>query len=124
MDDEPHIQTVLREILTHMGFEVEASGDGGEALRLYRESKEAGRPFNCVILDLTVSAGMGGEAAAALIREFDPGARLIASSGYSKSPVMGNYQKFGFCGVLPKPYFVEDLEKVLGRVLMDKMEEE
>ncbi|HEY5648772.1 MAG TPA: ATP-binding protein, partial [Nitrospiria bacterium] len=117
MDDDEHVQGFLKEVLTHMGYQVEACYDGEEAIRLYREKGEARNPYDCVILDLTVPNGMGGREAAEGILSFDSNARMIASSVYSTNPVMGNYKKFGFIGVLPKPYRARDLERVLDRVL-------
>ena len=29
----------------------------------------------------------------------------------------GKYKKYGFCDVLPKPYKIEDLSKILSRVM-------
>ena len=43
--------------------------------------------------------------------------KAIVSSGYSNSAVMTDYQKYGFRGVLTKPYKIEDLSMVLHRVL-------
>jgi len=39
------------------------------------------------------------------------------SSGYSNDPIMSDYRKFGFIDVIMKPYRLEDLAKVLGRVI-------
>jgi DNA-binding NarL/FixJ family response regulator len=56
---------------------------------------------------------MGGKEAIKILRDFDPSIKAIVSSGYSNDPVMANYQEFGFCGVVAKPYTVEDLSEVI-----------
>jgi two-component system cell cycle sensor histidine kinase/response regulator CckA len=33
----------------------------------------------------------------------------IVSSGYSDNPVMANYASYGFRGVMPKPYRIEEM---------------
>jgi hypothetical protein len=39
------------------------------------------------------------------------------SSGYSSDPVLANYRAYGFCGMVAKPYKVDDLVQVLRSVL-------
>jgi DNA-binding NarL/FixJ family response regulator len=48
-----------------------------------------------------------------LIKELDPQAKAIVSSGYSNDPIMANHQEKGFAGVLSKPYKIQDLARVL-----------
>ena len=54
MDDERVVRDVLGDMLKHMGYTVTFAADGGEAVKLYRTAKEAGKAFDAVILDLTI----------------------------------------------------------------------
>ena len=99
---------------------MDTSPDGGHALQLYTSAKRIGRPYSVVIFDLTIPAGMGGKEAIAKLREIDPGARAIVSSGYSYDPVMANHLEFGFDGVVPKPYKPDELARVLNAVIQSK----
>ena len=85
---------------------------------MYEAAQKAGRGFDAALLDLTVGGGMGGVEAASKLKELDPSATLIASSGYSNAPVMSNHRKYGFDDVLPKPWTVAQLSDVLRRVLV------
>lgn len=109
MDDEEIIRAVAVEALNQAGHRAEAAADGAEAVRRYRAAREAGQPFDVVVLDLTVPGGMGGEQAARELLKIDPMARLIVSSGYSSNPVMGKFREHGFCAVVPKPYELDCL---------------
>ncbi|MER3404267.1 MAG: hypothetical protein C4289_03075, partial [Chloroflexota bacterium] len=80
-------------------------------------AQEAGRPFDAVIMDLTVPGQMGGREAIERLRALDPDVRAIVSSGYSDDPVMGDYARYGFCGVLSKPYRAADLAAALAQAL-------
>jgi DNA-binding NarL/FixJ family response regulator len=70
-------------------------------------------------MDLTVPGGMGGREAIEQLRKIDPGVRAIVSSGYSNDPVLANHRAYGFCGMVAKPYKVDDFARVLRAVLRE-----
>ena len=96
-------------MLEHLGYEVTEAGDGQAALALYREALAQGRGFAAVIMDLTVPGGMGGREAAQELHRLDPGARVVVASGYSNDPVLANYEEYGFCAAVVKPFRLEEL---------------
>jgi len=117
MDDEEAIRRTCIALLRYMKLEVTAVPDGQAALREYAAARDAGRPYSLVILDLTVPGGMGGRAAMEQLRQMDPSVRAIVSSGYSSDPVVSQYRAYGFAAVVPKPYTLPELEKVVRAVL-------
>jgi len=117
VDDETAIQKLLGVMLRKFGYETEIASDGGEAIARYTAARSSGTPFDAVIMDLTIPNGMGGCEATRRLRELDPKVRAIASSGYSLDPVMANYRDYGFCGVIPKPYRAEELNRLLKEVI-------
>jgi len=118
MDDEDLVREMVRQMLLHLGHRVELCRDGAEAVRRVRASLETGRRYDLFILDLTVPGGMGGKEALERIRELDPGARAIISSGYSEDPIMADCRRHGFLDVIPKPYTLESLRETLNRCLL------
>ena len=114
MDDEAAICDIVSAMLDYLGYEVQACGDGREAIDLYRKAQEKGRGFDAVIMDLTVPGGMGGKEAARQILVEDADATLIVSSGYSHDPIMADFASYGFKGGLAKPYKAADLARLLG----------
>jgi CheY-like chemotaxis protein len=116
VDDEEIIWRAAGEALTRMGYEVQFAKDGAEGIRLYQEEMDAARPFHAVIMDLTIPGGMGGKEAVGEILQTDPDAKIIASSGYSNDPVMSNFREYGFCGIITKPYRIEELGELLSRL--------
>ena len=105
-----------------LGYVSEFAKDGAEAIRMYREAKESEKPYDVVILDLTVPGGMGGKEAIKKLLEIDPEVKAIVSSGYSDDPVLSNFQEYGFKGVMPKPFESRSLGKVLHEVLKGEKE--
>ncbi|HET7535831.1 MAG TPA: PAS domain S-box protein, partial [Candidatus Didemnitutus sp.] len=122
MDDEQPIRGMAEVFLQRLGVQCETAADGSEAVLKYRAAREAGQPFDAVIMDLTVPGGMGGREAMEQLRLMDPGVRAIVSSGYSRDPVLANYRAHGFCGILPKPYGLDQLRQVLQQVMVAQRE--
>ena len=117
MDDEDVVREAVTSLLQYLGYEVDTAKDGREAIGMYELSQKIGHVYDAVIMDLTVPGGMGGKEAVAKVKEMDPAAKVIVSSGYYTDPVMANFQDYGFDGVVPKPYQVEELGSVLKDVL-------
>lgn len=113
MDDEQIILDVTLEVLKYLEYDVMFARDGAAALALYKQEKEAGKPFDLVILDLSVPEGLGGKDTIALLKSYDHGVKAIVSSGYSNDPAVQNYEQYGFSGRLSKPYKISDLKEIL-----------
>lgn len=119
MDDEPAICEIASSMLNYLGYEVETCSGGAEAVTRYQQARAKNRPYDAVIMDLTIPGGIGGKEAARQILALDAQACLIVSSGYSHDPIMAEYQKHGFKGGLAKPYRVGDLARMLAAVLAE-----
>ncbi|MDH5185495.1 MAG: PAS domain S-box protein [candidate division WOR-3 bacterium] len=117
MDDEKSVLETVAAILTHFGFATECAKDGLETISLYQKAKESGQPFDVVIMDLTIKGGMGGKEAIKELLKIDPRVKAIVSSGYFNDPIMADFRKYGFSGVVAKPYKAEDIIKTLNQVL-------
>jgi signal transduction histidine kinase/CheY-like chemotaxis protein len=117
MDDEEGLRVLLKTLLTSLDYEVQTARDGAEAIALCENAIVSGCRYDAILLDLTVSGGMGGLEAVARLKELDPAAKLIVSSGYSDATVMSNYRKYGFDDVIPKPWRIAEVSEVLRRVL-------
>ena len=104
MDDEAPIRRVITRILKPHGYDVDVAADGAEAIALVRRSAQEGWRYHLAILDLTVPGGMGGVEARRAIHAIEPRTLAIASSGYADAPVMADPVRFGFWGLIAKPY--------------------
>jgi PAS domain S-box-containing protein len=117
MDDEDIIRESVGEILESLGYSVGFVRDGSEAIAAYKKAEESGEPFDVVIMDLTIPGGMGGKEALKKLKGICPGVKAIVSSGYSHDPIMADYKKYGFMGVITKPYKVKQLSEEVHRVI-------
>jgi PAS domain S-box-containing protein len=116
MDDEEMVREVLGRMLAHLGYEAKFAGDAGETIEMFVQAQESGDIFAVVILDLTIPGGMGGQETMARLLEIDPQVKAIVSSGYSDDPIMADFSKYSFSGVIAKPYRISELSSVLNKV--------
>lgn len=113
MDDDELVCEVANGLISSLGYEVKCVRNGESAIKAYQEARAAGQPFDIVVMDLTIIGGMGGKEAILELKNIDPQVKAVVSSGYSTDPIMANPEKYGFLGVIAKPYRLEDLSRVL-----------
>lgn len=119
MDDEEVICLVIDNMLQRLGYEILLTSTGEEAIKEYKKALGSGRPFDAVILDLTVRGGMGGAECISHLLGIDPSVKALVSSGYSEDLIMSDYRKLGFRNILAKPYQIEELGSVVASVISE-----
>ena len=117
MDDDEMVATTVSLMLQELGHETVFATDGEMALNHYKAALDTAKPFDLVIMDITIPGGMGGEKAVQKVLELDPAAKVIVASGYSNDPIMANYSDYGFCAALSKPFRLEELSKTINDLL-------
>ncbi|MFQ5453655.1 MAG: ATP-binding protein, partial [Candidatus Zixiibacteriota bacterium] len=117
MDDEALIRDLTKKILIKHGFTVDCVNDGAEAVNLYQLAMKKKKPYSVVILDLTIPNGMGGKETIEKLWAIDPQVKAIVCSGYSNDPVMSDYKKNFFSGVVSKPYRPIELVQAVNDLL-------
>ncbi len=119
MDDEDDLRSIVGRMLNHSGHDVSFARDGAEAIEEYRKALALKKPFDVVIMDLTVPGGMGGVEAVRRLRDEDPDIRAIVASGYADDTIMNDFRAYGFRGAIAKPYELEALLRVIETVATD-----
>jgi signal transduction histidine kinase/ActR/RegA family two-component response regulator len=112
VDDEEMIRNIGRSLLMKAGYNVILAEDGQEAVEVYQ--KHAGA-IDLVILDLRMPRLSGREALRRL-RELDPEARVLFSSGFS-SETITETEADGVLGFVSKPYRAQDLANAVRQAL-------
>jgi two-component system cell cycle sensor histidine kinase/response regulator CckA len=118
MDDDVAVRSVVLQLLKNTGYHAVCATTGQEAIDMYSESMKQGQKFDVVVMDLTIPGGMGGKEAVTKLLEVDPQARVLVSSGYSNDPVMAEFDKYGFCGVITKPFIVDEFLEAIQKALL------
>ena len=117
MDDDEQIRTLTKGMIESLEYKCDLAKDGEEAIQLYKRYLNIGRPYDTVIMDLTIIGGMGGEQTFKLLRELHPEVCAIIASGYDNEDMARQFLDMGFYGYLTKPYRVGELGKIIRTVL-------
>ncbi|OPY02278.1 MAG: Blue-light-activated protein [Syntrophorhabdus sp. PtaB.Bin047] len=113
VDDERAVLTVSKAMIESLGYTVYAVGKGEEAISLYERKKAS---IDLIVLDMIMPGLSGGETFDR-IREVDPEARVILSSGYSLNEQARRIMEKGCRGFVQKPFTIADISRKLREVL-------
>ena len=113
VDDEKIILEVSKELLGSIGYRVYAAGSGQEAIAVYMEKRNG---IDLVILDMIMPGISGGETFDRL-REINPDAKVLLSSGYSINGQAQQILDRGCNGFLQKPFQLENLSRKVREML-------
>ena len=100
VDDHETIWDFLIEALQELGYSVLLAENGLDAVEIYRENPGA---IDLVLLDM-IMPKCGGHETFYKIRELDPNARILLSSGYVSENEIQDLLRQGACGFLSKPH--------------------
>jgi two-component system, cell cycle sensor histidine kinase and response regulator CckA len=107
VEDEEIVAEIGRQMLERLGYRVLLARSGAEALALYARQQAE---IDLVILDM-IMPGMGGGAVFDQLRDINPQAPVLLSSGYSLNGQALHILKRGCRGFIQKPFSIEQLEQ-------------
>jgi two-component system cell cycle sensor histidine kinase/response regulator CckA len=107
-------------MLKTFGYSVVCMNDGKEALEFFIKENKAKRIIAGLILDLTVSGGMGGKDIIMGIRKLDTTIPVFVASGYADDPIIKNPHEYGFTASISKPFSKADLARMLEKYMGNK----
>ncbi len=114
VDDEELVLEALREILIELGYRVVGTSDPEEAIKIYERE---GAQIDLVIVDM-IMPKMSGIELIQIIRRRDPHAKILVSSGYGIEEQGEALGDMGVSGVIQKPFSIQSVSEVVGRVLV------
>lgn len=103
VDDEKQVREALRDILDLKEIPSLAAASGQEGVSLFEAHQDT---IGLIILDLTMP-GMSGIETFNTLRELDPAAKIILSSGFTEAEVLQKMAGTRPTGFLQKPYRLE-----------------
>lgn len=112
-DDEPNIRTILKALLTDLGYNVLLAENGLETIDIIRSK---GDEIKLVILDI-VMPGMSGFEAFSNIKALNPEIKIIVSTGYAREESIDDLLRQGANSLIRKPYHATTIAKTIRDVL-------
>jgi CheY-like chemotaxis protein len=110
VDDQEPVREVAKDMLEALGYEVITAADGLEGISRYRD---LWREIDLVILDMVMPNMSGGDCFRRM-KEINPKARVVLSSGYSMDGSIQVVMNEGILAFIQKPYRLEELSRVVG----------
>lgn len=117
MDDDEIILEMAEKSLKFLGYNVDLVKNGYTAIEKYKKAKNINKPYDCVILDLTIPGSLGGKETMECLLNIDPKIKAIVTSGYSNDKVLSNFKDYGFKGVIIKPFTIKKFSEIINSVL-------
>jgi CheY-like chemotaxis protein len=116
-DDDDTVREVTREMLRGLGMEVDSVRARGELVDRYRRTMLAGHSYDLVILGVYSPFEIDGGAAATMLFEVDPGAKIIISTAMLGGTTFPSAGSRGILGYLDRPYRMQDLARAVREAL-------
>jgi PAS domain S-box-containing protein len=118
VDDEPVLAMITKQMLEHLGYEVDYRTNGIEALEAFRhQSKE--KPFDLVITDMTMPYLTGTDLAKELFK-LQPDLPILLCTGFSEKVDAEKAGRLGIQGFLMKPVVVRELAEMARKALDER----
>jgi CheY-like chemotaxis protein len=119
VDDDNQLRSMLSQVLSRAGYEVQTAGDGYEASNLYRS-----HPTDLIITDLIMPEKEGLEMIRELRRDY-PMAKIIAMSGGGRNRAidcLAVARALGAQRVLKKPFSHSEILEAIRKTLEERSE--
>ena len=113
VDDEPMVLEVGINMLKKLGYTVLEAKGGREAVKVYKANKDK---IDLVILDMVMPDRGGGETYDQM-KEIDPSATVLLSSGYSIDGQATEILERGCNGFIQKPFTIKELSGRIREIL-------
>lgn len=113
VDDEDIVRSMAYELLTEIGYTVLLAEDGEQGAIIFQKNYDK---IDLVILDM-VMPKLSGQECFRKIRNTDPKARIVLSSGFAQNSTIETLKQQGVQGFLKKPYTLADLQTVVQKAL-------
>lgn len=109
VDDEDVIRDLIADVLLDRGYRVLTAANGKDAVEIVRAEKTA---IDLVVLDMLMP-DMDGRRTFEQMKDIVPGIRVLIATGFGREDIAQSLLQLGVCGVVSKPFHIDDLMKLI-----------
>ena len=113
VDDEPEVLSLLKGMLTELGYEPLTAKNSSDALRIFTKRQDE---IQLAVLDVQLT-GPGGVELYGQMKAMRPKLKVLISSGYDESTALAGFGADRPDGFIQKPYWIETLRDKVTDVL-------
>jgi two-component system cell cycle sensor histidine kinase/response regulator CckA len=113
VEDEEFIRITAKSMLEDMGYTVILAENGKAGVDLFKKEL---KNIDLIILDMVMPV-MNGREVFEMMKDMDENVKVIISSGFLKPADVSEIRRIGLSGFIRKPYFKEELSRVVADVL-------
>jgi len=115
-DDEEVCHGIVR-AMSRAGVETDYATDGETAVRMMREHREAGNPYDLILLDWKMPALDGLETARLIRKNYSEKIPILLLTAYDWSDIEAEAVEIGIDHFLPKPFFMSTFKGAVRRIM-------
>ena len=122
-DDDEDVCRGIVSTMSAVGVDCAYATDGESALRMMRENRDAGRPYDVVLLDWQMPGLNGLETARLIRKEYSDKIPILLLTAYDWSEIEQEAMEIGVNHFMPKPFFMSTFKDAIRRILDHQKEE-
>ncbi|MCR4440654.1 MAG: response regulator [Peptococcaceae bacterium] len=107
VDDQEGIRRLLGETCAILGYEAVTVSTGNEAVRM-----AANTQFSAALIDMKMP-GLSGLETIKRLREIAPLLKIVLMTGYGEIYQAEDIARLGVCGIIRKPFDLEEIKNFL-----------
>ncbi|MDE6588909.1 MAG: response regulator, partial [Oscillospiraceae bacterium] len=123
-DDDEEVCRNIVKAMSKTGVACDYATDGEAAVRMMQEHREAGRPYDLILLDWQMPNLDGLETARLIRKNYSKKIPILLLTAYDWSEIEQEATEIGINHFMPKPFFMSNFKEAIRRVMgQDKKEE-
>ena len=118
-DDESICLSIIRS-MARTGVHVDYTTDGVTAVDTIRRAREAGRPYDLILLDWKMPGLSGLETARLIRKNYPVKIPILLFTAYDWEDIKDEALEVGIKHFLPKPFFMSNFKEAIQRIMAGK----
>ena len=116
-DDDEEVCRNIVKTMSRTGVVTDYSTDGETAIRMMREAREAGRPYDLILLDWKMPSLDGLETARLIRKNYPEKIPILLLTAYDWGEIEQEAMEIGVDHFMPKPFFMSTFKDAIHRVM-------